>query len=357
MLLQGLFVPLTCPFTRDGASFPHKLESNVRRYSLAPVAGLVALPPGGEASSLTHAEALEALHTVGSAAAQEKVLIAGIERASVYAALELVQGAYAAGFDAILLAPPTDWARLVHDDDARELLVFYQCVADGSPLPVVLWSAAAVPSIALPVSLIEELARHPNVIGLMDADLTPERFDAVRLATEAVRHDVTVTTIFEAVTRRMLEQTLDVAVPAVQTPVELGGGSATLSILQTATAPPLKTRSKSVGFQVLSAGPAHALPSLFEAGVPGAAPALAAAAPQGCFEAYAAWKDGDPALSAERAARLKSADQVIAKLGPAGLKYGCDWNAYFGGSPRLPRLRLTAEEREAVEKAFGDVRN
>lgn len=360
MLLQGLFVPLTCPFTRDGALFLSKLDSNVRRYSLAPIAGMIALPPVGEAASLTDDEASDTLRTVGDAAAKEKVLVAGVQRSSVVAALELARAAAHAGFDAILLAPPPDWARLVHGKDARQLLAFYQCVADASPLPVVLWSEAQVPSLALPLVLIGELARHPNVIGLIDADLTPERLRYVVAGSAGVRRDVTVTTIFEAVTRRMLAASARDAAEQATANTASARGEAnlpSLPILQALPVPGMKTRTRSVGFQVLSAAPAYGMPALLEAGVAGAAPALAAAAPQGCFEAYAAWKDGDPALSAERAARLKNADETLAALGPAALNYACDWNAYAGGLPRLPRLRLTAEERSTVERALGDVRN
>ena len=86
-------------------------------------------------------------------------------------------------------------------------------------------------------------------------------------------------------------------------------------------------------------------------------PALAACAPQSCFEAYAAWKDGDEALAAERASRLQPADLILAELGPAAVKHGCDWNGYYGGSLRLPWLSLKAAQKAEVVRALGDVRN
>ena len=47
MLIDGIHVPLTSPFYRDGRSYLRKLEHNVARYSLTPVAGLVALSSEG----------------------------------------------------------------------------------------------------------------------------------------------------------------------------------------------------------------------------------------------------------------------------------------------------------------------
>ena len=354
MLLQGLFTPLTSPFKRDGSLYLRKLEHNIRRYSLGPVAGLVALAPGGETGTLTDREAAETLQRVSASATKEKVLIAGIERASVHAALERATEAFAAGFDAILLAPPNDWVRLVRGGDVRELLLFYQCIADASPLPVVLWSSTEAGSLQLPVGAIAELARHSNVIGLLDADLTRERLGSVLEDTAQVRREVAVTPIFEAVTRRMLATAAEEMV-SPQALVNIGAASP--ANVKAPARPAVKTRTKIVGFQVLSAGPAQSMLPWLEAGATGVMPRLSACAPQGCFEVYAAWKDGDRALAAERGARLKAAEALIAELGPAGLKHGCDLNAYFGGSPRLPRISLTADQRTRVEQALGEVRN
>ena len=85
--------------------------------------------------------------------------------------------------------------------------------------------------------------------------------------------------------------------------------------------------------------------------------ALSACAPQGCYEAFAAFKDGDAALAAEKGARLVEADAAILALGVAGVKYGCDWNGYYGGAPRLPRLPLNAEGRAVVERVLVGIRN
>ncbi len=360
MLLQGLFVPLTCPFYRDGASYLRKLEHNVGRYSLSPAAGLVALPPGTEASTLTDAEAIESLQSVGETAAASKVLVAGVERASVAAALKMIEAAERFGFDAILLAPPTDWARLVHGSDARELLLYYTSVADRSPLPVVLWSDAKPPALQLPVEAIAILAQHPNIVGLIDADLNQTRVQELKAATTAVRREVTVTTTFEAVTRRMQRAAAPTQmVNGIISVESLSAGTAMASAAEVAVqaAPALKTRSKEVGFQILSGGMTHPLIALLDAGVAGAMPTLAACAPQACFEAYAAWKDGDHALAEERAARLREAEELLETLGPAAVKAGCDFNGYFGGAPRSPRLPLTAEDRLAVERLLGPIRN
>ena len=86
-------------------------------------------------------------------------------------------------------------------------------------------------------------------------------------------------------------------------------------------------------------------------------PALAACAPQACYEAYAAFKDGDPELAREKEQRLTEADALLHRLGIAGIKYGCDLNGYFGGVPRLPRVPLDGEQRVQVERVLQGLRN
>jgi len=86
-------------------------------------------------------------------------------------------------------------------------------------------------------------------------------------------------------------------------------------------------------------------------------PRLAACAPQACYEVYAAFKDGDAGLSAEKAERVRGADALMQELGVSGIKYGCDLNGYFGGLARLPRLSLTGAQRRRMEEVLREIRN
>lgn len=345
MLIDGIHIPLTTPFTREGALYLHKLEHNVGRYSLTPAAGLVALT--GEGASLSDEEALDSLRVIGATAHSEKVLIAAIARDTVRNALSLAEHAAEADFDAILLSAPGSWQGL----RPSELVLFFQAVADASPLPVLLWSDASLPGLVMSAELLADLSRHENVLGLYDAALSVERYREIAQATHEAHHEVTVTTIFAPVTRRMAAAA---GAGSVVTPAALAGGRA---VLVAPAGSGLKTRKKTVGFQIMAAGSAAGLVDLLDAGVAGAMPALAAAAPQGCYEAYAAFKDGDPALASEKEQRLAEADKLLSELGTAGIKYGCDLNGYYGGSVRLPRLPLGASQRAEADRMLSGLRN
>jgi 4-hydroxy-2-oxoglutarate aldolase len=351
MLLEGLQLPLTTPFYPDGRLNLHKLEHNVRRYSKTPVAGFVVLSEVGEPNMLSDEETREALRVVVEAAAEEKVLLAGVSRDSVAGTLDLAEHAARLGYDAVLVKQPAFFQSSAR---IKELLTYFQSVADHSALPVVLYGDTSGPRHLLPAEVVIALAAHPQIIGLIDAAGGRERIEKLKDETASVKRDVSVTSVFAAMTSRMrvVSENSDRALISAGT---LSDGGAALAVAP--VKPPVKTRTKVVGFQILTIDTAEMLEGLL-AGATGAMPAFAASAPQACYEVLAAWKDEDRDLAEEKQVRLRPAVAgVERRLRIAGIKYGCDLNGYYGGRPRLPQLPLTGEERAQVEVLMQGLRN
>jgi dihydrodipicolinate synthase/N-acetylneuraminate lyase len=274
-------------------------------------------------------------------------MTAGVSRGSVAGTLELAEFAASVGYDAILVKRPAS----LRENRRREILTFFQALADRSPLPVLLYSTG---SAGLPVELTGELASHPGVIGLVEEAVSPDRIARILELTSSVRREVTVTTVFAAVTERMRALKKDDGAATFVSAASLGGGAA---VATAAPKPALKTRTKTVGFQVIASSTANGLTGL-RSGASGLMPGFAAAAPQGCYEVYAAWKDADQLLADEKQARIAPAVALVEEeLGVPGIRYGCDLNGYFGGRPRLPLLSLTAEQRQEVERSMAGIRN
>ena len=352
MLLEGLQLPLTTPFYPDGRLNLRKLEHNADRYSKTPVAGFVVLGGAGEPTMLSEEETRQTLRSVMDAAAAEKVLMAGVSRDSVVGTVDLAEYAAGLGYDAVLVKRPSFLRLGLRGERTRELLTYFQVVADRCALPVVLCSASEE---QLPTEVVIELAAHPRIIGLVDGAGGRERFEWLKSKTSAVKQDVTVTPVFAAVTGRMLSRGEDaVAGMLISADTLTGGGAALAVAAPRATA---KTRTRVVGFQMLAGSTVGMLEGL-RAGAVGVAPAFAACAPQACYEVLAAWKDGDEGLAEEKQVRLRGvAERVEAGLGVPGIKFGCDLNGYYGGVGRLPLLPLTGEERGEVEALMQGLRN
>jgi len=135
---------------------------------------------------------------------------------------------------------------------------------------------------------------------------------------------------------------------------DLAGGTA---IATASPAVPIKTRTREVGFQVLT-GSASILVEALAAGASGAILGFAACVPQACQEVYLAWKDHDLKLAAEKQARIAGPGQrIVGQLGISGATHACDFNGYYGGRARSPLLPVSAEEKSEIEGLLARIRN
>jgi dihydrodipicolinate synthase/N-acetylneuraminate lyase len=352
MLLEGLHIPLTTPFHSDGRLNLPKLAANTARYSRTPAAGLIVLGPSAEPTLLSDDETREVLRAAAQAAIPEKVLTAGISRDSVSATLALADHAATLDYDAVLVNAPTMLSGRTHTvSQLRELLTYFQTLADRSPLPIILLNSQ---DRIIPTAAIVELAAHSRIVALLDAQSRARQSDAFEqlvLLTVVPRHEVAVTHLFAAVTTRM-KKTAAHANPSLVSTASLIGAPTAVADPPTAT---LRTRTKSVGFQIL-AGDTDAMLDCLVAGAIGIAPTFAACSPQASYEVYAAWKDADQPLAEEKQLRLIEAAS-LAEATPGALKFACDLNGYHGGSPRLPHLPPTGAQRSAIEHQMHPLRN
>lgn len=357
MLVEGVHVPLLTPFYPDGRVYLRKLEHNVRRLSLTPIAGLVALGPASEDAMLSTEEKREVLTTVANTAAPEKVLIAGIAEGGVLPALTLADHAAALRYDMILLrAPAVHGFSFWHGaEPTAELFTWFRAIADRSPLPILLAGNAAGHDLS--VSTIAALADHPNIAGVLEESLHVSRVSAVRAATSGIQRSATTTITFAAATARMLHPTT-VENPAAGASfvnvADLASGATSLAV---APAPPaLKTRTKAVGFQILWSHAADATEAL-HAGAVGLMPQAGAAVPQAVFEIWAGYKDGDHALMREKQHRVAAAEPYLLAHGTAAIKAATELSGYFGGRPRLPQVAVNGTEQAEVVRLLDGMRS
>ena len=358
MLLHGIFPPVTTPFYPDGNVYYKKLESNVERYSRTPCAGIVVLGSTGEAILLSDQERREVLKSAREAAAPNKVLIAGTGIESAHETLRLTDSAAELGYDIAMVRTPHYYKKQMQP---ANILAFYRTVADRSPLPVIIYNFPQATGYDIPAELVIELADHPNVIGIKESSGDVEKVRKMVEGARHIRRSATVTETFDAVTPRMLAAAASSSNgeggELVQVAGLSGAASAKPSSAAVTVVGKMKTRQKEAGFQVL-VGAAQKLHLSLDAGAVGAILAFACVAPTSCYEIYAAWKVGDAELARLKQERIAAAAQrVVGELGIPGVKYGMDFNGYFGGPVRLPLLPLTGSVKKEVEHVLSDIRN
>jgi dihydrodipicolinate synthase/N-acetylneuraminate lyase len=372
MLLNGIFPALPTPYYADGRLYLKKLEHNVERYSRSPVAGIVVLGSTGEAVLLNCEEERQVFRTAVEAAAPEKVMIAGCGHESVQETVEACQFAASLGYDAVMVRTPHYYRAQM---TPPAMLNYFRTVADRSPLPVILYSFPQCTGYDLPVELIVELAAHSNILGIKESSGDLAKVERIVHRTQHIQRETRVTHDFQPVTARMIRKATSVPAGELVTvgapaPAPAAGAASVAAYPSPPAAKPsklssaavevvgsLRTRTRQVGFQTL-VGSGHKLHALLNVGAVGGILAFAACAPTACYEIYAAFKDNDHKLAAEKQQRIEAAClRVAGDLGIAGVKYGADLNGYYGGNPRLPLLPLTATQRSEVERLMAEIKN
>lgn len=165
--LMGVFAPVTTPFDDKGEVAYDKLRDNMAFYAKSKLKGYLALGSNGENKSLTNAEKEKVLETIIRNKGPEQVVMAGCIFESTKETIEFAKIAQGLGTDFITLLPPSYFKKEMTDP---VLLRYFTDVADSVTTPCLVYNAPQFcGGTTLSVSLVKELAKHPNIVGLKDS--------------------------------------------------------------------------------------------------------------------------------------------------------------------------------------------
>lgn len=291
MDLSGVLIPAVTPF--DPVSGEVDLvayRSNVRRWLEHPIRGIVVAGSTGEAVFLDEDERSRLVAATRDVTPDDRLVVAGTGAESRRATLRLCRTAAENGADAVLVQPPAYYKSAMTAGVLRD---HYRAVADGSPVPVIVYQVPLrFSTLDLPTGLIAELSAHENVIGVKDS----------------------------------------------RGKLELVGE------LVTQTRP---------GFQVLVGSGAHLFASL-EIGAVGGILGVANLAPGESAAIHQAFREGharEAGALQERVAPAHTA--IVGGLGVPGVKAAMDLLGYRGGPPRPPLAPLPEAEHDGLRKILG----
>jgi 4-hydroxy-2-oxoglutarate aldolase len=182
MNLNGIFPPLTTPFTPAGEVAPEKLRSNVERYNRVPLAGYVATGSTGESVMLSRAETEVVWAAVAEAAAPGKTLIAGTGTDSTAETIDRTRRAAELGYHAALVKTPYYYRPQMTE---AALEAHFRRVADASPIPLLIYSVPQFTGLAVEPELVARLAEHPNIAGIKESSGHVERVSRIIAGTPA----------------------------------------------------------------------------------------------------------------------------------------------------------------------------
>lgn len=164
--LNGIFAPLATPFAANGDIDTAAFAFNIRAHMDAGLSGVVIAGSTGEAALLDESERSSLVEVAREILPKNKALIVGAGAESTRYAIRLAKNAAARGADAVLVVAPHYYSASMTSD---VLLKHYRAVADASPIPVILYNIPKYMHFAIPATVVAELAKHPNIIGIKDS--------------------------------------------------------------------------------------------------------------------------------------------------------------------------------------------
>ena len=170
--LSGIIAPIPTIFDSGGDIDRRALRENVERAMTTRLTGLLALGSNGEAALLDDDEADAVVGVVREAVPRTRLLLVGVGRESTRATVAAARRAGALGADAVLVRPPAYFKSQMTTD---ALQAHFAAVADGSPVPVLLYNLPSLSGFVLTPALVAGLARHPNIVGLKETSPDLER--------------------------------------------------------------------------------------------------------------------------------------------------------------------------------------
>lgn len=164
--LHGIFAPVITPFLQNGELDRSGFEQNVRAHLQHGLRGIVVTGSTGEAPFLDERERESLVEWARPHVAGDRVLIAGVGAESTRTTLRYAEHAAERGVDAVMVVAPHYFGSAMTTDAMR---AHYLCIADESPAPVVIYNIPKYMHFTLAPSLVQELAKHENVIGIKDS--------------------------------------------------------------------------------------------------------------------------------------------------------------------------------------------
>ncbi|KAI2608273.1 aldolase [Hypoxylon fragiforme] len=279
------------------------IKKHAERLAKAGLAGLVTMGSNGEAIHCTRDEKVavtratrEALDAAGFTTTP---IIVGATEGSVKGTIELCKQCEVVGGDYVLLLPPS-YFRAQMDEEA--IVGYYTAVADGSPLPIVLYNyPGAVAGIDMDSDLIIKLAEHPNIVGTKFTCGSTGKLTRVALATNA------------------------------KTPASEGSGYMAFGGICDFTVQTLVS-----GGSGIIAGGANVMAKV-------------------CVKVWNLYAEGKTEEAIALQKKLSRADWLLTKAAIAGTKQAIQSYFGYGGYPRRPLKRLEQAKVESIAEGIREV--
>jgi 4-hydroxy-tetrahydrodipicolinate synthase len=172
---NGVIPYLVTPIDSDGNVLTNVLGSLCHDLIEAGVHGLTPLGSTGEFAYLNDFQRRQTVDATVEASSGRVPVIAGVASTATAHAVEQARAYRDAGADGILAVLDAYFPL-----DEQEAERYFLSIADGTDLPVIIYTNPQFQRIQLSVDLIGRLGEHPNIVGLKDASTNTGRLLSIK---------------------------------------------------------------------------------------------------------------------------------------------------------------------------------
>lgn len=164
-IIVPAITPLTNDYTIDGAAV-EKIFANFYEHNISPFI----LGTTGESASLSATVKNDYLKTAAKNKKADSVLYAGISSNVFEESVEFAKLCADNAVDAVAATLPSYYAL-----NNAQMQKYFEDLADGIPLPLIIYNIPATTHMSIPLEVIDELSMHPNIVAVKDSERSEER--------------------------------------------------------------------------------------------------------------------------------------------------------------------------------------
>jgi len=163
--LAGILPPVATPFVDDEVDLA-AMRANCERWMRTGLRGVLLLGTNGEAPLIRDEEAVRLVAAAREVVPEDRVLLVGTGRQATRDVIAVSRAVAREGADAVLVLTPSVYRNSL---TPATLIAHYRAIADGSPVPVLLYNMLQATGVTLTPAMVQELASHPNIAGMKES--------------------------------------------------------------------------------------------------------------------------------------------------------------------------------------------
>jgi 4-hydroxy-tetrahydrodipicolinate synthase len=166
---RGVVIPAVTPLTAN-LKLDHGAVSRMFEFFHNNSVHPFILGTTGEGASIPLSMKKEFIQIAGKAKKQGSVLYASISSNTLEESIDLAKISFDNGVDVVVATLPSYYALM-----ETAMFKYLEQLAENVSGPLMIYNIPSTTHMSIPLNIIDQLSRHPNVVGLKDSERSEER--------------------------------------------------------------------------------------------------------------------------------------------------------------------------------------